>query len=208
MRLCRLDPLQHHGHWLVSKYELDAYDNSFIPLFILKNAKLLLGSNKISANIDELKTKFGIASNIITTCNNINLIRKKLIGYNINYYELKCLVGSISLLPALIFQFKNIEYDKPNAIKNSQEIYSRDSTMLIQWASECRLNWRIITNQYQYKIFSIFPYLFTNPYLWRKFSAIYSPTVNQSVLEKLSSVKVTEYMFSNFIKESKFHVGQ
>ena len=67
-----LDPLQHHGHWLINKSELNDYNNAYIPLFILENAVSILGSNELIATIDKGKTEAGTINNIIGTCKNID----------------------------------------------------------------------------------------------------------------------------------------
>ena len=38
LKFCRLDPLQHHSHWIISKQSLNNYDASYIPLYEIKNA--------------------------------------------------------------------------------------------------------------------------------------------------------------------------
>ena len=40
-----VDPVQHHGHWLVTEFDLLDYDNSIIPIFVLAKNSVSLGRN-------------------------------------------------------------------------------------------------------------------------------------------------------------------
>lgn len=204
MKFCSIDPLQHHGHWITSKDELNDYDNSFIPLFIIKSSKIVLAKNNIiNARISLKKTKKGLVKNLNLTCENILLLFCKLKENRINAYELKSLIGSFALIPALLFQLKGYKYSKSKSINLSSKIFSIQAFFCIQWATQNRKNWFEITNSFRFKIFSMLTYFFRNPYLWRMFSQNFSPRVTKIQIKQLCSFELTDEMVYEFIDEVK-----
>jgi len=203
---CRLDPLQHHGHWIVGRSELENYNNSFIPIFILNNSKKVLGENDISAKINPKTTKMGLKNNIIRTADNIENLSMEMFNSSINAYKLKALIGSIALMPAMIFQYEGSEVDKRTAISRSNEILDEKNNQLTIWATDCRNNWSVIVNTFRFKVFSILPHFFRNPYLWRKFSERFSPKVHQKHLNLLSNQKFDNYLLQEYLKEVRNYV--
>lgn len=206
MSFCRIDPLQHHGHWITSKSELLNYDNSFIPLFILNDAKKVIGDQPLKYNIDTNITCEGLKNNIVNTCKSIDKLSYMFFNNNINCYSLKCFVGSFVLMPAFIFQLQGLQLNKPTAIKRSSELFTEKSFELIKWSTECRANWHVITNEIRYKLFSLLPRLFLNPHMWRRFAQKFSPAVAPQQLSKLSNIKITESDVQKFISESLAYV--
>lgn len=202
MIFCRIDRLQHHGHWITSKKELLDYDDSFIPLFIFEKGKLICGEELLRANINKEKSRRGLIRNIITTSNNIEIISKKLFSGGITSFELKCLVSSLALMPAFVFQLKGYKLTKPEAIKKADEIFSPEARILISWSTLCRRNWQVVTNDKNYLFFSSFSNLFFNPHLWRKFSKCFSPGINALQLCNLSDISIREENIKEFVNES------
>jgi len=208
MRFCRIDPLQHHGHWLVSRSELENYDNSFIPLFILRESRLLLGSRDVRAIVNHAVTLHGLETNTHNFCSNIESLFRKLQSGVISAYELKVLVGSFALMPAFIFQLRGLELNKPEAIARAGEIYSDSSVELIRWSTECRANWFVVTGTRKFRLFSSLTYLVGNPFIWRKIAAKYSPRVSSSDLGRMSGINISKSQVECFIAESLAHVDQ
>jgi len=203
---CRLDPLQHHGHWIVGRSELENYNNSFIPIFILKDAKNVIGDNDICAKINHETTKVGLRNNIIRTADNIESFSAEMFNKSINAYKLKALIGSIALMPAMIFQLEGLEVDKRTAISRSNEIFNEENNQLTLWATDCRNNWSVIVNSFRFKVFSMFPHLFRNPHLWRKVSNKFSPKVQGRQLNLLSKKKYDNQILEEYLKEVRSYV--
>jgi hypothetical protein len=207
MSYCRIDPLQHHGHWLVCKEELSRYDNSFMPLFIMESAKRILGQKEIFAHIDENKTNEGLKNNVINTCKNIEKLHKKYLENKINSYEMKGLVGSFVLMPSFLVQLQGLELNKPEAIKYSSKIYSREAQMCIIWATDCRNNWTIITSKKTFKMFKLATKFCTNPHIWRRFSKKYSPKISYEDKKSLSPTELRSKNVSSYIRETLKHLN-
>jgi predicted nucleotidyltransferase len=202
MRFCRIDPIQHHGHWICSKDELENYNNSFMPCYILKNSKLVFGNSKLKFNVNLKASEIGFKKNIISTCNGIEKLSKKYFDNSINAYQLKELVGCFALIPAFIMQAKGLKYNKPEAIKLAHTIFSDRALQCVVWSTNNRDNWGFITNKLTYKLFNYLTFLFTDPFTWRKFSRKNSPMVDIATLNNLSSIKLTHKMVNVFILES------
>ncbi|GGZ89304.1 nucleotidyltransferase domain-containing protein [Algibacter mikhailovii] len=202
IKFCRIDPIQHHGHWIVCNNELDVYNNSFMPLYIMKEAKRIQGDEIIKANIDKEQTLKGLRENIIGTCKNIERLSEKYFLNNINAYELKCLVGSFVLVPAFIFQLKNEEIDKPGAIAKSHTLYSVDAFSCITWSTNCRENWDVITGKSIFKIFAFLVKFCPDPHIWRKFAEKFSPKVSKNDTSLLSLNDLNKRSTSDYISES------
>lgn len=202
MEFCRIDPLQHHGHWIVDKRELQNYDNSFIPLHVLSESKVILGENFISGKINSKNSEEGLRKNVINTCRNVKILSDDFFNNSINSYQLKCLVGSFALMPAFISQLKGMDYNKPQAIKKANLFYSEEALSCIEWSTANRKNWGIITKSRKYKAFGLLARFCPDPHLWRKFSNKFSPKILKIDISQLSQVSLKKENVNLFISES------
>ncbi len=207
MSYCRIDPIQHHGHWLVCSEELKHYDNSFMPLFIMKDAKRIIGKSEIIAYVDDKKTQLGLKNNIINTCKNIERLYKKYHSNKINSYEMKCLVGSFALVPSFVVQLQQLELNKPESIKHSIKLFSKEAYTCVAWATNCRNNWTIVTNKKSFKMFKFLTRFCTNPHLWRRFSERYSPKIHFNDTKLLSTIELKSNNVSCFLNETLKHLS-
>src|SRR5690606_31089346 len=90
----KIDPIQHHGHWLIKRSSLDNYDASYMPLHIMSDAVCMHGKSKIKASINNAITRENNIKRIIQTCRNIEDLFLQFKNGNINIYNLKRFVGS------------------------------------------------------------------------------------------------------------------
>lgn len=197
------DPLQHHGHWLVKKSQLECYDNSYMPLFIMEEALCLFGSKQISAKINKQEMLTNTVKRIKNTCKNITHFYKEYKTGRLNLYDLKRFVGSVVLLPPLIFQLKGQEINKRQAILNSDRLFSDGVLNLIKWSSECRENWNIVIEDETYVNFLKNLEMFTDAVEWRKYASANAPVLNY---KSLSSVQLNDLLINNFIEEALIHI--
>jgi hypothetical protein len=199
MRLCKLDPLQHHGHWIIFREDLCDLDESYIPMMVLKKGLNISGPDSIKYTKNLLKTKLGLFKNIEKNLNTVRLLGKKMLRSNINIYNLKRLVGSILITPAYIYQLNGIQKDKKESIENARTIYSNDTLNIIKWASLVRDEWSTVLEKSGYKYFSPLSKCFYNPFLYRKFARKFSPTID---LSELHIREISEVNIKKFISES------
>ncbi|WP_209330312.1 hypothetical protein [Lunatimonas salinarum] len=206
MEFCRIDPLQHHGHWGCFSEDLVHYDDSYMPVSVVRNSFRILGNSKFVGNIDKTRSLLGLRRNIYVTCDNIERLFDLLIRNKINTYDLKCLVGSFALMPAFIFQTIGNDLDKKSSIQKADLIFSRDALFCIEWATDCRKNWGLITESYKFRMFARLTNFFRDPFLWRLFSRKFSPRVNSSNLFNLSINSLKRKHVDCFVSESKRYV--
>jgi len=134
-----IDPLQHHGHWVYSDFDLLCFDESIMPLIVLDTARILCGRYRLEVFIRPNPGGFRrILWSIIQEVRRDCLTAQ---SDGINLYFLKNLISGISLLPALTFQVLGQMIDKKSAILRSREIYSEQACEAIHWASHIRENW-------------------------------------------------------------------
>lgn len=201
----RLDPLQHHGHWIISKNDLDDYDNSYIPLFILKDAISISGIKPIKASVNPIKTRKGLIKNIQNTCSNIEAFYFQHKIGKLNLYNLKCLVGSFALLPALIFQLKELELNKRDAINRAGEILGSDALELLRWSTDLRNRWGELLIDERYSLFSKKLNEFSSAVEWRSFAKDHAPVIDYS---SLSEVELNKKLVDHFISQSLLSADQ
>lgn len=180
----KLDPLQHHGHWIISNSSLSNYDASFMPLFILENAVRIQGRQKIDYKVNIQATNQGLYRNLLITKNNIYRYYQRYQNRNLNIYELKCFVGSILLIPPMLFQLQGNQLDKRTAINESSILFSAEAIRSIEWASMCRRDWKEITTNKSFKIFAGLVRTIPHPKITRKFANKFSPKIYPHLHEK------------------------
>ncbi|ANV89539.1 hypothetical protein [Picosynechococcus sp. PCC 8807] len=198
MRFCRIDPLQHHGHWIIYEDQLENYDESYMPLLVLENSICLQGEKKISAKVNIEATQVGLERNLKVTLLNIENYYIKYQKNQINLYDMKCLIGSFLLVPAYVFQMKGKRVTKKWAIENASNIYSADVHKVLEICSTMRQDWKKALNTFQFELFSISPKFFTNPHLYRKFAQKFAPKFPCEVFPTLKQKSVDA-----FIQETK-----
>jgi hypothetical protein len=200
MRFCRLDPLQHHGHWIITKQSLNDYDESYMPLLVLQEGVVIQGPHEIRYTSNESATRTGLRTNIYNTCEAIsslyNIYEKGIIGS----YKLKGLVGSFALMPAFIFQYRGEPLTKVEAIERAKEIFSDKAYACIVWASYCRENWEVVTCDIRHRGLKLLSYIIFNPHLYRSLAQVLSPNVR---LKKVKFNFLDKESVDAFIEESE-----
>lgn len=179
MKMNRIDPLQHHGHWVIYYEQLNNYDNSYMPIGILENSVKIQGPKELFVEINFDLSNEGVFKNIYNCIAGIRRLYKKYEENQINIYEMKSFIGSILLIPPLVFQFNGKWVSKKYAIENCNEYFSVASMEVINQCSELRRNWECITNINDYKILKFYAKVFSNAYWYRLFAKNYAPKFPQ-----------------------------
>ncbi len=134
-----LDPLQHHGHWVVTDLDLRCLDESVMPLVVLEGAVQICGPRELRARARTdgagfTRVMWGI----------LQEVRREtlaLMAGELNLFGLKDLISGISLLPALTFQSRGRMVDKLTAIRRCEELFSEEALPAIRWATCIRQEW-------------------------------------------------------------------
>lgn len=201
----QIDPIQHHGHWLVKKSLLKNYNNSYMPLFIMEKSICIIGSPIIRGKINLSYSHKNLISNIITTCKNIELFYDLFKEELINVYNLKQFVGSIALIPPMIFQLRGKDIDKRTAILNANKIFPNYCLKLIKWATDLRLNWDTLLLEPEYQELFKKSKSISDPEEWRIQMDRNSPVLNY---EQLSSVQISQDLIDSFIRIAMGYIDE
>jgi predicted nucleotidyltransferase len=142
----RTDPLQHHGHFIFTEYDLMNYNESIMPLLTL-NEGVSIGRPltlivRINEELSHLKLEEIMEANIANGIKETNM----LFDNKCNLYHLKDLISTISLLPALSLQKKGMIISKKEAIINISISLDTKITRILKWATKMRKQWKKVPN--------------------------------------------------------------
>jgi len=132
-----IDPFQHHGHWVLTEFDLMHLDQSYLPLVVLENAVRVIGNAEIQARVQE--NTEGFKRNAVNTLRSMErtLSNAQKQG-GVNAFILKGLVGEIALIPAYLFQTQGEMMNKPEAIAQASDLFSQDALPALGWATRVR----------------------------------------------------------------------
>lgn len=194
MRFCRLDPLQHHGHWILSQEQLLALDESYMPIKVLDGALCIRGPESVHANICKTKTYYGIKRNLLGTVTGIEQLFSEYQDGRINLYRMKCLVGSVLLTPAYMFQINGMRVSKKWAIEHAGQVLAGESLDLLHTCELIRKTWSKALSGWRYCLFKYSPFLFMNPHAYRVFAKIFAPRFQKDLFPILRLSMVQTFL--------------
>lgn len=131
-----VDPLQHHGHWVFSDFDMTCLDQGTIPLVVLNKAIVAVGRPALEVKVRT--STWGFARVMWAIVQDVRRCVLSMIRGHLNIYGLKNLISSISLLPALSFQMRGSMLDKKTAIARSDEILSQEACAAVRWTTRVR----------------------------------------------------------------------
>jgi len=134
-----VDPLQHHGHFVITEYDMKAYPEPFFPLELFKfTTRLTDFSNNLTFYVREAAAELGY-------------IFKFWIEYFSNPYKygfrkndafsIKQFIQSVLLMPTIYYQFKTGKYlYKKYALKLAKSDFDVKTWSIVEKASKVRQN--------------------------------------------------------------------
>ncbi len=142
------DPLQHHDWFIISKSELNRYDNTFLPIEVLKNSKLIYPDINLKLDI-ALKENLDYISPFYKLVNSLRY-KSSLKNYPRNSYQLKSYISEILLLPCIYLQAKHEKgISKKKSFSLAINDFKNSEWMAIEIASKIRKNWKFNINIFQ-----------------------------------------------------------
>ena len=102
-----MDPLQHHGWFVITEKELDNFPINYFPPSLFEHAKCMIGENTFQIKYNNLSALNQLQSFNSYCSHLLNNIKR--IEQNLNYYEVKSLLSGFMLLPSIYLQLKNPE---------------------------------------------------------------------------------------------------
>jgi hypothetical protein len=135
----KIDPYQHHGHWVITEFNLLGYEESILPLVVLNGAVCVTEKTEIPLRLTPQRSGFirNAGYSIKSMQRKLGKARSK---DGINAFELKGLVGEIAIMPAYIFQANGLMLSKPQALQRAGEIFSQNALETLAWATFVRDN--------------------------------------------------------------------
>ena len=175
MRMCRIDPLQHHGNFVIKNENLNRINLAYLPLLVLKKSLLVQGSKTVKYTYLKDDSLLGLKNNIFNNIQDLQILFDKYDSNMINIYEMKKFIGSVFITITYLFQYKGNYVSKKWSIENCDKILDRNSIIIVNKCEIIRKNWNKVLDKKSYIQFKKLIFIFNNPYLWRSFSKKFSP---------------------------------
>lgn len=134
----RMDPLQHHGLHIITEHDLRWYPESYMPIAVMKNMKLLAGTKKyLDIRVRGDKEE-----------------RRDALGWWIGYflrvspedlrddYKLKFFLHGIALFPSLYLQWKGKSVYKRESFRLARPFFTKEEWWPIEEVGRLRARWR------------------------------------------------------------------
>lgn len=136
--LYAFDPLQHHGHSVVTSVDLRFYPSTFLPPIVLEHSKPLLGDGEIVLipRDDRLERESALRS----LCDSIKRIADR---ENADIYTRKTAYHMVLLLPTLFLQALDKPTYKRESFDKARMYFTEDMWAAIDMASKIRKNWSL-----------------------------------------------------------------
>ncbi len=171
------DPFQHHGWFQIKESDLDNYSESFLPLEVFRNSKIIYPLvDKMNIHfkcheIDDYKTNL---NRLLDTFEFRlqNDIKPQ------NMFELKSLLSQIMILPCLWYSALNNQgIFKKDSFPLMEKLVNQDLWSPIDIASEIRSSWN-----YKLNIFQRLALTYPNEKRFRKLlRLIFSPNIDSNL---------------------------
>jgi len=179
----KMDPLQHHGWFIITEKELENYPSDYFPPKLFSHVKCLTGKNNFSIRFrahseEEQKKHFSAFCKHL--CRNIQNHHA-----GSNYYDTKSLLSGFILLPAIYLQIKH-----PEGVfkKESFDLLRKELTaaeyQVMDDVSGIRSEWNYIpTKRYKNLLLS------DNAFMYHYFHKKWSGNIPAWLATKLNQLK-------------------
>ena len=135
------DPLQHHGHFVVTNVDLRFYPSSLLPPVVLKHSKPLLGDEQIILNLRDDKSE---RINVLRSfCESLKRFANK---KNADIYTRKFVYHMVLLLPTLFLQAVGKPTYKRESFDRARMYFDEDTWAVIDTVTKIRRNWNLCNN--------------------------------------------------------------
>lgn len=164
-----IDPLQHHGPYILSEFDLGYYHQHFLPFAVFENAVSLSGETKlVFYERDAPDEAFSLLQKYKHLFQNI--VRKKEYHLPRDAYAQKYLFQVILLFPSVYLLARGEPCYKRESFKNIKQYLNNQGNELLHCLSEIRSKNAFKTKPASLviqKVFRMIPYPFIYPVLYR-----------------------------------------
>lgn len=176
--MLRMDPLQHHGWFVLAETDFSQYPETYLPSDVLREAKSLLADREETIRLyAEANPDF--YSPLKELC---RLLRKKTqySGQPRTLYQLKSFLSEFMMLPALYVQARNRKgIFKKYSFAEAAKDFKEDDWSIIEEVSRMRSQWSLEMSAFQRKLFS------KRGYVWTQYRKRFGPGIPKEMKELL-----------------------
>ncbi len=174
----KMDPLQHHGWFIITEKELEDYPSDYFPPLLYKHVKCLTGKNNFSIkrNLTEVESKkhfLGFCKHLIQN------IQKN--TATTNYYDIKSMLSGFMLLPAIYLQLKHPEgVFKKDSFDLLRKELSETDYKVMDDISQIRNDWNY-TPPNRYRMLLKVDNALLNHYFHKKWSGVVETSLAKTI---------------------------
>lgn len=135
----KIDPLQHHGHMIITETDLDYYCQTFFPLVLFKYSKSAFGEKCFN-----IKVRDSRAENIDRFSSFVRYFRNLRFNkiFSMGSYDVKFLFHMVTLFPVMYLQAKGIHVYKKFSFAMARTDFDENLWEPIEAVSEARKKWK------------------------------------------------------------------
>lgn len=184
LNMMRLDPLQHHGNWIIRMAALGALDESYLPLHVIGGALCIQGSPTVRALVAGSSSREGTRANIRSLS---GALERFMSPDEMSLWTAKHLVSGISLMPAYVRQALGERVSKAEALQSSnvRGVFSPASVAAVEWATEARARWGAQLDRPVFRDFAARARRLRSGHAIRKFSARAAPSPTEDFVRSV-----------------------
>lgn len=136
----KVDPLQHHGHMVLTEYDIDYYCETFFPLVLFRYSKSFFGQKFFVSKVRDCKVENRKRFDwFVEYFIKLGSERR----FNANSYNLKFFFHLVSLFPIIYLQSKGVHVYKKFSFDKAKKDFSDKEWEPIEMVTKIRNNWKI-----------------------------------------------------------------
>lgn len=198
--LYRFDPYQHHRNWICHQEDLQCYDQSILPIEVIKYGRVILGKQTIQYDL--------ICSNdsiLYHAAIGLNSLRHKIESgtYLKNMWHFKDFISTLLLMPVVLLELKGIYVYKRESFELAKKefFFSDEEWKAIDIATQVRSTWSTKLNLRHQLGRLLLLNLHNNPLVYQDFAKKYGETIQEDILNMLMNVNFISHVMQ-FIDKS------
>lgn len=174
-----LDPLQHHGWFIITESDLLDYPSGYMPLEVLSYSKSLLSDADLELRV-HLKTKPDYYSPVKTMCRRIRKISQKA-NRPKTLYQLKSILSEFMMMPTLYIQARDQRgVFKKFSFTAAAADFNQSTWSIMEEVSRMRAEWPEFESQAELEKFRKIGYI------WMKYRKKKGPAIPAQFRTKLN----------------------
>lgn len=186
----KIDPLQHHGHMIITQYDLEHYCQTYFPVEIFKYSKSFLEKEEVN----KIKARDCKIENLNKFYWFVNYFRRLYLkrDYRMNSHHMKFFLHCITLFPTLYLGARGIHAYKKYSFEIAKRDFQKDLWKPILTVEKIRQNWKPLkASPFITQMAEI------NPLLWYQINSRFFS------ISQINNIN-TKYLIEEMYKTSKY----